>query len=82
MNAINCPNANNAGLPQKQLATLRRRPPFLREDSPRSVAELHIEEPGIDIATKQTSAMHIAAESSSSTVIIEKQQHPANLNKI
>lgn len=72
MNAMNCPNANNTSLQQqKQAISLRRRPPFHRQDSPHSVAALHIEEPDIDIATKLTSAMHIAIESRSSTVIME-----------
>ena len=71
MNATNCPNANNTSLPQQQVSSLRRRPPFHRQDSPHSVAALHIEEQDIDITAKQTSAMHIAVESSSSTVIME-----------
>ena len=72
MNAINCPTANNTSLQQqKQPISLRRRPPFHRQDSPHSVAALHIEEPDIVITTKQTSTMHVAVESSSSTVIME-----------
>ena len=70
MNATNCPNANNTSLQQqKQPISLRRRPPFHRQDSPHSVAALHIEEQ--DLTAKQTSAMHIAVESSSSTFIME-----------
>lgn len=72
MNAINCRNANNTSLqPQHQPNSLRRRPLFHRQDSPHSVAALHIEEPDVDITTKQTSAMHVAVESSNSTVIME-----------
>ena len=72
MNATNCPNAKNTSLPQQQVPSLRRRPPFHRQDSPYSVVALHIEEQDIDITAKQTSAMHIAVESSNSpTVIME-----------
>ena len=72
MNATNCPNAKNTSLPHQQVPSLRRRPPFHRQDSPYSVVALHIEEQDIDITAKQTSAMHIAVESSNSpTVIME-----------
>lgn len=71
MNATNCPNANNTSLPQQQVPSLRRRPPFHRQDSPHSVAALHIQEQDIAITAKQTSAMHIAVGSSSSTIITE-----------
>lgn len=65
MNAINRSNASNTSS-----ISLRRRPPFLRQNSPHSVVALNIDIDD-DIKKPTTPAMRITIESSNSTVTME-----------